>query len=215
MDIPSRLFVTGIGTDVGKSYATGWLARTIGETGTSVITQKFIQTGNDDMSEDIELHRRIMNIPLTEMDLQHVTAPEIFSYPCSPDLAAIIDKRPVDLSRIDRATDTLLEQYRVVIIEGAGGIMVPLSEDYLTIDYITDRHLPVVLVTNGKLGSVSDTLLAMEAIKRRNIALYAMLYNHHFDQDLVIARHTQTYLRNILTREFPQALWLTIPANLR
>lgn len=214
MDIPSRLFVTGIGTDVGKSYATGWLARTIGETGASVITQKFIQTGNHDMSEDIELHRRIMDTPLTEMDLQHVTAPEIFSYPCSPDLAAIIDKRPVDLEKIDRATDTLLEQYRVVIIEGAGGVMVPISEDYLTIDYIADRHLPVVLVTNGKLGSVSDTLLAMEAIRRRNIALYAMLYNHHFDQDLVIARHTQTYLRNILTRDFPQALWLTIPANL-
>ncbi len=57
---PKALFITGIGTDVGKSYATGWLAKEIAATGKSVITQKLIQTGNRDVSEDIEIHRRIM-----------------------------------------------------------------------------------------------------------------------------------------------------------
>ena len=57
-DIPSVLFLTGIGTDVGKSWATGWLAREMMQSGLSVITQKHIQTGNRGMSEDIELHRK-------------------------------------------------------------------------------------------------------------------------------------------------------------
>lgn len=55
---PSRLFITGIGTDVGKSYATGWLAREIDRTGRKCVTQKMIQTGNRDMSEDIVTDRK-------------------------------------------------------------------------------------------------------------------------------------------------------------
>ncbi|MDE6772350.1 MAG: AAA family ATPase, partial [Muribaculaceae bacterium] len=74
---PSRIFVTGIGTDVGKSYATGWLARELNDNGISCTTQKLIQTGNKDFSEDIAIHRKIMGIDLTEDDLAHTTAPVI------------------------------------------------------------------------------------------------------------------------------------------
>ena len=81
---PKALFITGIGTDVGKSYATGWLAKEIAATGKSVITQKLIQTGNRDVSEDIEIHRRITGIPMQSVDLCRVTAPIILSYPASP-----------------------------------------------------------------------------------------------------------------------------------
>lgn len=63
-NLPDILFVTGIGTDVGKSYATGWLARELTRTGRKVITQKFIQTGNHDYSEDIDVHRKVMGIPM-------------------------------------------------------------------------------------------------------------------------------------------------------
>ena len=56
-EFPERLFITGIDTDAGKSYATGWLAKSMMERGMSIVTQKFVQTGNQEYSEDIQLHR--------------------------------------------------------------------------------------------------------------------------------------------------------------
>ncbi len=203
-----KLFITGIGTDVGKSWATGWLANYLRKEGKEVITQKFIQTGNSGMSEDIELHRRIMDLPLQDVDLQHLTCPQIFSYPCSPHLAAKIDKRPVDLEAIDRATATLEKMYDMVLIEGAGGVMVPITEDYLTIDYVESRRLPAVVVTNGKLGSISDTLLCLEALDRRGIRIWGVIYNPHFDQDKMLADDAREFMRGYVDRHYPETRFL-------
>lgn len=208
---PRALFVSGIGTDVGKTYATGWLAREMAASGMSVITQKFIQTGCLESSEDIEMHRRIMGIPMQTVDLMHITAPEIFTYPASPDLAARIDGREVDLNLIDEATGTLLKQYDHVLVEGAGGLMVPLKCEYLTIDYIRERELPLIFVTGGRLGSISDTLLGLEAISRAGIRLFAVVWNPHFDKDRRIAEDTKAYLRRWLDRHFPDTLLLEMP----
>ncbi|MDE5997856.1 MAG: dethiobiotin synthase [Muribaculaceae bacterium] len=202
-----KYFVTGIGTDVGKSWATGWLAKRFMDEGKSVITQKFIQTGNVGYSEDIEVHRQIMGIAKTEEDLKMITAPEIFSYPCSPDLAVKIDQRPIDFEKILKATELLESRYDVVLIEGAGGIMVPLKEEYLTIDYIKDHNLPTIVVTNGQLGSINHTLLTLYAIKQYGIELAEVIYNHHFDKDPIICADTIKYLKSYLADHFPTALF--------
>lgn len=213
VNFPDTVFVTGIGTDVGKSYATGWLARLAQAAGRSVITQKFVQTGTHDMSEDIIVHRRVMGIQLTTEDLLHVTAPEIYSYPASPDLAAEIDGRPLDLQKIEKATEALHSKYSTVIIEGAGGIMVPLTDSLLTIDYLASRSLPTVVVTNGALGSVSNTLLTLNAVKDYGIDLFAVMYNPFFDRDKRIAAHSHDYLRRAVSQSFPDSLWLDMPEN--
>lgn len=77
------IFITGIDTDAGKSYATGYIARELSRQGHRVVTQKFIQTGCTDSSEDIELHRRITGTGMLPEDLDHTTAPVIFTYPAS------------------------------------------------------------------------------------------------------------------------------------
>ncbi len=205
------IFVTGIDTDSGKSYATGWLANQIAATGRSVMTQKFVQTGNEGRSEDIELHRRIMHRDMAAEEYA-LTAPMIFTYPSSPHLAARVDGREVDIKAIDEARKTLEERYDTLLVEGAGGMMVPLTERYLTIDYITDRRLDVALVTNAKLGSISHTLLALEAIERRGLNLRNLLYNTHFDTDPVIAPETRSYIRNYVAEHFPAAEWLDVPS---
>lgn len=205
------IFVTGIDTDAGKSYATGWLANHIAATGRSVMTQKFVQTGNEGRSEDIELHRRIMHRDMAAEEYA-LTAPMIFTYPSSPHLAARVDGREVDIKAIDEARKTLEERYDTLLVEGAGGMMVPLTERYLTIDYITDRRLDVALVTNAKLGSISHTLLALEAIERRGLNLQYLLYNTHFDTDPVIAPETRSYIRNYVAEHFPAAEWLDVPS---
>ncbi|MDR0976366.1 MAG: dethiobiotin synthase, partial [Prevotellaceae bacterium] len=150
-------FVSGIDTDAGKSYCTGWYARQLMEQGQRTITQKLIQTGNIGRSEDIELHRRLMGIPMTDADAARLTMPQIFTYPASPHLAAAIDGRAIDFDAIDRATQALSQSYDTVLVEGAGGLMVPLTEEYLTIDYLSDRHYPLIFVTSGKLGSINHT----------------------------------------------------------
>lgn len=205
------IFVTGIDTDAGKSYATGWLANQIAATGRSVMTQKFVQTGNEGRSEDIELHRRIMHRDMAAEEYA-LTAPMIFTYPSSPHLAARVDGREVDIKAIDEARKTLEDRYDTLLVEGAGGMMVPLTERYLTIDYITDRRLDVALVTNAKLGSISHTLLALEAIERRGLNLRYLLYNTHFDTDPVIAPETRSYIRNYVAEHFPAAEWLDVPS---
>ena len=208
------LFITGIGTDIGKSWATGWLANTLRNEGNSVITQKFIQTGNQDVSEDIELHRKIMNIPMQTEDVLHITAPVIFSYPASPHLASKIDNREIDFNAIDTATSQLANRYDFVLIEGAGGVMVPLTDTYLTIDYIEQRGHPAVVVTNGKLGSISDTLLTLEALDRRGIEIYAAIYNPHFDKDPIISKDAAEFMEKWVSHNYPSARWMRMPEKI-
>lgn len=205
-------FVSGIDTDAGKSYATGWLAAQWRAQGLDVITQKFVQTGNSGFSEDIDLHRRIMGIPPQPEDIDHTTAPVIFSYPCSPQLAARIDNRHIDLDAIDNATRRLAASHDIVLVEGAGGLMVPLTDDFLTIDYVATRKLPLIYVTHGALGSISQTLLGLEAIKARGLRLELLLYNKAFDNDdTVIAEDTHAFLQRRLAREFPDTRLVDVP----
>lgn len=213
MDNDKVIFISGIDTDAGKSYATGFLAKRLMEDGKRVVTQKFVQTGCKDYSEDIELHRRIMGIdPLSE-DLDHTTAPVIFTYPASAQLAAAMDGREIDLTAIDRATETLSSRFDTVLIEGAGGLMVPLTDDFLTIDYIATRRLPVALVTNSRLGSINHTILSLEAIKSRGIRLHSVIYNTHFDStDPTIAADTRGFIERYIGRHFPEAFMTDIPS---
>ncbi len=204
-------FISGIDTDAGKSYATGYIASRLMKKGVKAITQKFIQTGNNEYSEDIELHRRIMGIDPLPEDIDHTTAPIIFSYPASAQLAARIDGSEIDLSIVDNATERLKERYDIVLIEGAGGLMVPIKDDFLTIDYVTSRRLPLILVTNGVLGSINHTILSLEAIKSRDIKLEAVLYNEHFDTDKVIAEDTRGFITRYLRRNFPSTSLHFIP----
>lgn len=212
-------FVSGIDTDAGKSYATGILARMLAESGTKVITQKFIQTGNTDISEDIQLHRRLMGIPMQPVDLDRTTCPLIYRFPASPHLAASLEKTPVDTRIITAATRRLQEQYDIVLIEGAGGLMVPLSSfdptheppQKLTADYVARQKLPLLFVTSAKLGSLNHTLLSLEASRTRGIKIAALLWNLYPAGDPVIAADTRAYIADYLRIYYPQARIIDIP----
>jgi len=206
------LFVTGIDTDAGKTYATAWLASRMTARGLSVATQKFIQTGCTDTSEDIETHRRLCGLAPLPEDLDGTTAPVIFTYPASAQLAARIDGREIDLGIIDRSTDILAGRYDRVLVEGAGGLMVPVTDSFFCIDYIASRRLPAVLVTNGVLGSINHTILSLEAMATRGIELAAVVYNTHFDTDRTIADDTFGFISRYTASHFPEAEVLKMPS---
>lgn len=198
-------FVTGIDTNVGKTAATGILAKELLEKGVNVITQKMIQTGCEAPSEDIVEHRRLMGIPLQEVDLNGDSCPIVMSYPCSPHLAAEIDNKKIDLDVIKSATERLAMSYEVVLLEGAGGVMVPITKDYLTIDYMQEHKYPVIVVTSGKLGSINHTLLTLEAIRQRGLEVAMLIYNLYPAGDPIIEKSTLEYLKEYLERHYPKA----------
>lgn len=202
------IFISGIGTNVGKSYATGWLANRLNAEGKNAITLKMIQTGNDGYSEDIEIHRKLMHLSLLPEDKDFTTAPIIMTYPASPHLAAMIDKCTIDLSKIRESEEKLFKKYDIILMEGAGGLMVPITESYLTIDYIKDRNLPLALVTNGQLGSINHTLLSIEAAINRKINMKYIIYNDYFDEDKIISNETIHYMENFIKKNLPDTEFL-------
>ena len=202
------IFISGIDTDAGKTYATAYFAQKLMDKGLKVITQKFIQTGCKDTSEDIEAHRRLLGTGMLPEDETGLTAPLIFTYPASAQLAARIDGREIDLEVIERATEELLKRYDIVLIEGAGGLLVPIRDDYFTADYVALHNLPLVLVTNGRLGSINHTILSLDYIKTHGIELKAVIYNTHFDADKTIADDTKAFIQRYLAAHFPGAEYM-------
>ncbi|WP_375537536.1 dethiobiotin synthase [Moraxella cuniculi] len=210
-------FVSGIDTNIGKTIATGFIAKQLMLAGRRVITQKLIQTGNQDCSEDILTHRKIMGVPLFAEDKARLSMPMILSYPASPHLACRLENRTVDMQYITDCTDRLLAAYEVVLLEGAGGLMVPLIDNgshdgVLIIDYIAKQQYPVILVTSGRLGSINHTLLSLHALRCYGISVYAVAYNQVDDgDDGLIAADTKQLLQAQLARHHPTAKWWEIP----
>ena len=205
----TTFFITGIDTDIGKTLATGLAARYLHRQGKKVITQKLVQTGQTgSVSEDILEHRRLMGIEPLPEDLPQspanetppsgaLTCPYIFTYPSSPHLAAALEKRSVDPAMITRATETLQKKFDILLLEGAGGFLVPLTPQLLLADYIERQQYPVILVTSGRLGSINHTLLTVEAIRRRNLSLACIIFNQYPLQDETISNNSLGLFRQI------------------
>ena len=204
-------FISGIDTDAGKSIVTGVIARTLLQKGVHVITQKFIQTGCVGISEDILKHREIMGIPPQEVDRDGTTCPYVMTYPASPHLAAEIDRVEIDVERIHRSTEKLDAAYDVVLLEGAGGLYVPVSRQYLTIDYIQEYKHPLILVSSSKLGSINHTLMSLELCRLRGIEVAYVVYNDFPNDSEWIKNDSITNIRQYLDEYFPDCRLLELP----
>ncbi|SDP76738.1 dethiobiotin synthase [Desulforhopalus singaporensis] len=201
MDKGTVFCITGIDTDIGKTVATGLIARGLLGAGRTVITQKAVQTGCDRLSEDILSHRDAMGCGILPEDEAGLTCPYLFSTPCSPHLAARIESAEIFPDTISRATDRLCDRYDVVLLEGAGGLFVPLQTDYTLIDYLSEMSYPVILVTSSKLGSLNHTFASFEALQNRQLNLAGVIYNRYGESDqrigedslYMITRHLGKY----------------------
>ncbi len=193
--------VTGIDTGIGKTFVTGLLAAGLLGKGRKVITQKIVQTGCAGIPEDIVEHRRLMGTGLQDVDREGITCPYVFSYPASPHLAARMEGAEIDIMRIRRMTFTLQRNYEIVLLEGAGGFLVPLTPDLLFADYLRDAGYGVILVTVPRLGSINHSLLSIESCMKRGIAIRAVIYNHYQDAGPEITGDTKDVIVRFLARE--------------
>ena len=221
----SVLFISGIDTDIGKTYATGMMAKALMKQGINVITQKLVQTGVSfnsasgkmNIADDIVTHRQLMGMAMQPCDTDNTTCPYRYEKPASPHLAAKLANGVLNPDVITSATKSLQADYEVVLLEGAGGLLVPITEQLLTLDYIVTQGYPVILVTSGRLGSINHTLLSLEAIRARGLTMHSVIYNHIHDTadntDTEIANSSIDYLKNYLAQNYPNANWLQLPCQ--
>ena len=180
-------FVTGIDTDIGKSIVCGLLARYLRTTHIKYITAKLVQTGCEEIAEDLSTHRKLEGIALLPEDRQQATCPYIFKFPASPHLAAEMEDREISPEQIKSCIDNLTRQYECVLVEGAGGFMVPLTRQLLTCDFVAEEKYSLIIVSSGRLGSINHTLLTIEAAINRNVEIAGVVYNNYPHEHEAIA----------------------------
>lgn len=157
----SDFFVTGTDTDVGKTTLATTLALGLRATERTVAPMKPVQTGcTDGEAPDLRFVLNALYQPLRREML-----PYAFDPPCSPHLAAALAGQTIDLSVIRDAFAALRSTHDAVVVEGAGGVLVPLNSEATMLDLMEDLALPVVLATRPNLGTLNHTLLTLQAIR--------------------------------------------------
>lgn len=172
------IFIAGTDTNIGKTIVTGLLGRFLLDQGYSVVTQKWVQSGSSSSYGDIDTHLRIM--AKDRKDYQQylpLMNPYNFRLAASPHLAARAAKTGIDTAKLKKNARNLARKFDFVLIEGTGGLLVPLNGKELYIDLIAEMSSPVILVCGNKLGTINHTLLSLEALKTRNIKTLGLILN--------------------------------------
>lgn len=172
----SVLFITGTDTDAGKTVATVLISEFLADKGLNFIPFKPVQTG-------AVLHNGSLSAPdiMTyelSLGIKQPVANYLFTTPCSPHLAAKFDNVQIDVNKLTLSIANLNRNHQVVVVEGAGGLFVPLTpEGYCMIDWMEELKAPVVLVARAGVGTINHTLLSIEAMKNRGIQIAGLLFN--------------------------------------
>lgn len=164
------IFVTGTDTGVGKTIVTGLLGRYLNESGYNVITQKWVESGSSDIEKHFKLIGKRPNIP------KHYFCPYSFRFPGAPHLAAKIENVKIKKPVIKRAFEFLKKRFSLVIVEGSGGLLVPITRKTFLIDIAKELSLPVLVVSRNCLGGINHTLLTIEALKKRKIKILGIVF---------------------------------------
>jgi dethiobiotin synthetase len=170
------LFVTGTDTSVGKTHVCGRLLDYCLRNRISAMYQKWVSTGAGALPEDLYncLDAADLKADQTLVDLQ---TPYRFIRPASPHLAAETEQTSIEPKRIVTAFQQLQKQSELLIVEGVGGILVPLRRDLLLVDLVQQLCLPVVIVARSGLGTLNHTLLTIEALRHRHISILGVVFS--------------------------------------
>lgn len=169
------VFVTGTDTGVGKTVAGCAIAEALRRRGIDVGVMKPIETG-------VGAQGPLDAIALIEAagvnDPIELVCPQRFELPAAPNVAAAREGRSVDVPAIRAAFQALRARHAFLLVEGAGGLLVPIASDFTMADLMAEMELPILVVARGTLGTVNHTLLTLEAIERRGLPLAGVVVSH-------------------------------------
>ncbi|MDX1638788.1 MAG: dethiobiotin synthase [Balneolaceae bacterium] len=160
---PTSFFVTGTDTGIGKTVVSAMLAQ-----GLDATYWKPVQSGLQEET-DTEFVKRTTNLPASRFVEEEYRLTE----PLSPHASAAIDGITISMDRFSLPD----YQTRHLVVEGAGGLMVPLNDEYMIIDLIKYLNLPVLLVSRSELGTLNHTFLSLEALRSRGIEILGVVMN--------------------------------------
>ena len=179
-----RIFITATNTDIGKTYTTLKLMRAFTKLGLRVGVVKPIETGvSDGHYPDGNLlleTLKELNPECAQMQIEDVV-PISYELPAAPYIAS--GGEMIDFSKITDALDKMDEHCDILLIEGAGGLMVPVDYSFMMIDLIGFFQANALLVTHCRLGCINDTLLSYEALQERNISTVLAFNCHGHEED--------------------------------
>jgi dethiobiotin synthetase len=174
----TAIFITGTGTDVGKTFVGASLIRHLRQMGRSVDAIKPVVSGFDPGQPDASdpgILLQALGFPVTLQNIERIS-PWRFRAAISPDLAARREGRRIDVDDVVAYCKSAIEDRReILLVEGVGGIMVPLDEQRTILDVMMALQLPLILVVGSYLGTISHTLTALDALFRRDMPVLAII----------------------------------------
>jgi len=172
---PAGLFVTGTDTGVGKTVVACALARALRARGADVGVQKPVETG---VGPGGPLDALALRAAAGADDPLDDVCPEARVLPAAPAVAGEAEGRPIDLGRIRSAYARLRARHEILVVEGAGGLLVPLAGPFTMADLAAELGLPLLVVARGSLGTVNHTLLTLEVAAARGLPVAGVVVSH-------------------------------------
>ncbi len=164
------IFITGTGTEIGKTVIAGGLAASLKQAEINVGVMKPISTGD---TADARFLKHAAEVD----DELSLINPVYLRHPLAPSVAARMEDKEIDVSGIETAFATLQQTYDFVIVEGVGGIAVPIRDDFLVVHLIKQLELPILIVATAGLGTLNHTLLTVAFAEQFNIQIAGIVLN--------------------------------------
>ena len=186
----SGIFITGTGTNVGKTIITTCLTYAFRMKKIDAVPYKPVQCGaitdgEKWLAPDVELYRKVYNIKENEQLNSYLYEPRF-----SPHIAAQLADLPIDPQVIKRDYDVLQEMHELVVVEGAGGLAVPLiDEHYGTPSLIKDLNIPIVIVTHATVGTLNATALTAHYAQSMGLTIKGIIVNGYPDNPTEGVKH--------------------------
>lgn len=173
------IFIVGTSTDIGKTFVAGGIINALNKENKNVCYFKPVQSGiasDEDYSlTDVDFIKRVSSLKQDTRQMNTYS----FKEALSPHLAAKREDTVVDIEEILKKYRELKNKYDYIVIEGAGGVIVPITEDYYIYDLIKDMKSEVIVVADSRVGSINHTCLTIDFLKRQNIDIKAVVINRY------------------------------------
>jgi len=189
----SAIFVAGTDTSVGKTHVCGLLLDFLRKNGSDAGYQKWAATGPEFPPADLAECLRMAGLSL-EPALVSSQVVYHFALPASPHLAAEQEGKVIDPALIRARYQERLACHDLLIVEGVGGLMVPLNRELLLVDLLRELKIPTLVVAKSGLGTINHTLLSLEALRHRDIPVLGVVLSDATDEEdaLLVADNMHT-----------------------
>ena len=171
------IFITGTDTGVGKTVVAAGLAMVLRERGINVGVMKPVATGCMGEEPNLISSDAVYLMEASGGEYPALTNPVRLKTPLAPSVASSIERKEIQIKKIKEAYIEMQKHYDFIIVEGIGGLLVPITNDYFVANLIRDLNLPLVVVTRNILGSINHTLLTLDAAMIRGFEIRGVIFN--------------------------------------